>query len=119
MDDMAFKCLTIIIPGMGHRAIMLITSNNNELTSPSPRHQFDGHYDYYFHPMLLLFHYFIQLCPQLYTLSENQLLKCGLLKKEAEDKNAKSLLTLLIISRFAVFQTDILDNRPHTYGWKP
>ena len=33
----------------------------------------DGHYDYYFHPMLLLFHYFIQLCPQLYTLSENQL----------------------------------------------
>ena len=75
MDDMVYKCLTIFIPGIGHRAIRLITSNNNELTPASPRRQFDGHYDYYFHPKLLLFHYFIQLCPQLYAPSENQLSK--------------------------------------------
>ena len=73
MDDMVYKCLTIFIPGIGHRAIRLITSNNNQLTPVSPRRQFDGHYDYYFHPRPLLFHYFIQLCPQLYALSENQL----------------------------------------------
>ena len=94
MDDMAYKCLTIFIPGTGHRAIRLITSNNNELTPESPRRQFDGHYDYYFHPKLLLFHYFIQLCPQLYAPSENQLSKCGR-RIQPEYENTPELLDII------------------------
>ena len=97
MDDMVYKCLTIFIPGIGHRAIRLITSNNNELTPVSPRRQFDGHYDYYFHPKQLLFHYFIQLCPQLYALSENQLSECG--RRIQGMKIPRNCWTLSIIDR--------------------